>query len=275
VVSESTANWLLTLAYDGTVYAGWQQQPEQATVQGLLHEQLARLFAQPVRAEGCSRTDAGVHALAQQVTVRPPASPAIAAENCQRALGHALPPDIRLLALREMDDNDFHARFSGVGKAYVYVLHNGGLASPFLPRYCWAQTRPLDVEAMRRASAALIGRHDFTTFSAASPQAAADPVRTIARIELMAFGDFVCIVVVGDGFLYRMVRRIAGCLVSVGIGRLAAGQVAGLLDACDRNAGFRTAPPQGLFLDAVFYNRREQDDYACSQLPFLRLAGLS
>lgn len=266
-------NWLLTIAYDGTDYAGWQTQPNAVTVQGTIEEQLFRLYQQPVEAAGCSRTDSGVHALSQHATVHPPATPAIGADNVRRALQRALPSTIQLLDL-VTKPAQFHARFNAVGKAYVYVLHAGPLKSPFIGRYSWEQPEHLDLAAMQSAAPPLCGRQDFTTFSANSGMPDRDHVRCVHRIDFRRIGNFICVVVVGDGFLYRMVRRIVGFLVAVGGGRLSPDCTTTLLTKRDRNAGFNTAPPHGLFLDSVFYTHNAMKAYHLRQLPFLQWLSL-
>ncbi len=270
---DSTRNWLLTLAYKGTAYAGWQIQPGSATIQGKLEDALSDLFGSPIRVSGCSRTDAGVHALDQRATLRLPLTPSISPENTLRALNGRLPDDIHIIAIDEMPP-EFHARYNAVGKAYTYVIHVGDMVSPFLRDCCWQVRHELNPAAMERTAGMLIGTHDFTTFSAAGSTPDQDPVKTLDRIPMERVGSFLMIIVIGDSFLYKMVRRLVGYLVEVGRGRLDCGDAPHLLEARDRNVGFDTAPAAGLFLDRVFYNETEFCDYLPQQLPFLRLSDL-
>ncbi|MDP7395996.1 MAG: tRNA pseudouridine(38-40) synthase TruA [Lentisphaeria bacterium] len=266
------ANWRFTIAYDGTAYAGWQIQPADQTVQGRLHDCLSRLFQAEVTVAGCSRTDSGVHALCQVATFHPPPKSPIPATDAHRALRQMLPPDIRLLATEVMPDG-FHARHDAVGKCYTYVLHRGELQSPFVPRYCWIRPAAFDIHAMGAAAKQLVGRYDFTTFSATSDDPGCTPVKTLTRLDMREHGRFLLVTVVGDSFLYKMVRRLVGFLVAVGRGQLDAGHTARIRDAGERNAGFDTAPPQGLFLEQVFYDEAELQAFTPGDLPFLQLMG--
>ncbi len=271
-----TLNWLLRIAYDGTAYNGWQvQRPGVLTIQGILERRLKRLYGQPLRTFGVSRTDSGVHALDQRVTVHAPATPPIPVPSLRQALNHGVPPDIRILDITEMPIG-FHARHDAVGKAYTYLIHRGNLASPFHCRYCWPVYHTLDVAPMRLAAAQLIGTHDFTAFSTNTrgPEMP-DPVKTLHLIEIAEHGPLIRITVIGNSFLYRMMRRIAGYLVSVGRGYTPAEATTSILLARDR-AGLReTAPPQGLFLDRVFYDQEEMLAYRRTTLPYKDLLDMS
>jgi tRNA pseudouridine38-40 synthase len=263
--------WRLTLAYDGTAYAGWQVQPGRATVQGLLNDKLAKLFGAPIRTQATSRTDAGVHALDQQVSAELPAIPPIPPGDALRALGKFLPDDIRVLAIDEAP-LDFHARHAAAGKAYTYLIYRGLLRSPFLGRYAWPVAHPLDPAAMRRAAADLLGEHDFTPFSV-NPRSdePRDPVKTLHRCEVQELDRLLMITVVGNAFLYRMVRRLVGYLVAVGLGKLSPEGTPALFAANARTATFETALAQGLFLDRVFFSPEPLSTYRRTTLPFLDL----
>jgi tRNA pseudouridine38-40 synthase len=258
---------LLTVAYDGTGYSGWQYQPDSPTIQGAVEAKLERLYKQPVAAAGCSRTDAGVHALAQKVTVCPPAAPDVPAENVRRFLNNALAPEIRVRDIAPHPVG-FHSRFDNIGKAYTYLLAPGGHCAPFIHRYVW-ETGRLDMAAMQAAAESLIGTHDFTSFSTSSTSRPDDDtIRTLHRVRVFPLGGMLAISVLGNAFLYRMVRRIAGFLVEVGRGRYSANDVARLIDARDRGA-FQTAPPHGLFLHDVFFDQAELQAFDVTELPFL------
>jgi len=247
----------LTVAYDGTAYAGWQVQPEDhgPTIQGLIEDRLAQLYAnQPMRLHGSGRTDAGVHALGQVAHFRPPERPLIPVAELPRILNGMLPGDIRIRAALPAPD-DFHARYGAAGKAYAYVLHRGG-ADPFAERWSWRQPECTEVAAMRQAARRLTGRHDFSSFTVSRADIG-DAERHLRSIAVRTFGDRLCLCFVGDGFLYKMVRSLTAALVEVGRGRLAPADVAQILSARDRAAAPATAPALGLFLVAVFYSPGE------------------
>jgi tRNA pseudouridine38-40 synthase len=267
--SYTTAEFtlLLTVAYDGTGYSGWQAHRGIRTIQGAVDEKLERLYRLPITAAGCSRTDAGVHALAQKVTVCPPAVPDIPPENVRRFLNNALPPEIRVRDAASRPA-DFHSRFDNIGKAYTYLLAPGGHSAPFINRYIW-ETAHLDPIAMQAAADQLLGTHDFTSFSVSgSSRAEDDTIRTLHRVRVFPIGGLLAISVVGNAFLYRMVRRIVGFLMEVGRGRYCAENVADIFDARDRST-FQTAPPHGLFLHEVFFDEADLQSFEVTELPFL------
>ena len=254
----------LTLAYDGTEYAGWQRQTDHPTIQALVEDALVDIEGHAVTLHGAGRTDAGVHALGQVASVR--LTHPLETLQLGRALNAKLPSDIRILRVDEASD-DFHARFSARGKTYRYRLTTGAAPSPFESRYVWALNQPIDVTSMRAAASQLCGRHDFAAFqTAASEGAPASTVRTISRLrvdtsatpEWLSAGDqpdrqVVTIEVSGDGFLRHMVRTIVGTLVEVGAGRRSTDDVGTVLGSrCRENAG-QTAPASGLFLVSVDY----------------------
>lgn len=243
--------YLLTIAYDGTAYAGWQRQAGVDTVQQRLETAAAVVFGEPVHVEGSSRTDAGVHALGMAAHLRPPRAMPEAA--LAAALNGNLPQDVTVRRARLVAD-DFHARFQARGKRYVYRMVVGR-ERPAIGRnyYHWVR-RPLDLAAMRTAAQALRGRHDFATF-ATNPgyERKHGTVRTVRHLHLLRrpWGLDLCIQ--GDGFLYNMVRAIAGTLIAVGSGRRSPQWVADILLARDRRAGGATAPAAGLYLVSVLY----------------------
>jgi len=248
--AEGPHNYKLTIAYDGTVYAGWQRQQNGISVQQLLEEALARLAGGPVRVHGSGRTDAGVHARAQvascTLTTRHPQL------TIQRALNANLPDDIRVTAIKRVAAG-FHARFSALGKEYRYQIDTGAVADIFLRQYAWHHPRPLDWAAMRRAAKLIIGRHDFTALSANPMRVIDTPVRTVTKLTITRHGHLLTIAVAANGFLYKMVRSIAGALVKVGEGRLTVAQLRALVAGKQRTALVETAPAKGLFLWHVWY----------------------
>jgi tRNA pseudouridine38-40 synthase len=242
-------NIKLTLCYDGTDFHGWQRQPRLRTVQQVLDEALEQLTGTCVATTASGRTDAGVHALGQAVHFL--TASRHSTETFVRALNALLPRDVRVLDAAEMPQS-FHATLDAKSKRYRYEIDNGRIASPFDLRHRWHVRRPLDVAAMRRAGASLLGRHDFRSFETEWPNRMSS-VRTILDLDVERQGDAVTIEVEADGFLYNMVRSIAGTLVLVGSGKRPESWVAEVLAAQARVEAGPTAPPQGLFLVLVRY----------------------
>ncbi len=245
-------NLKLTLQYDGTNYVGWQRQAAGVSIQGLIEEALARIEGGPVTVHGAGRTDAGVHALAQVASVSLTAS--IEAPILARALNAELPRDVRVLAEQEVEPG-FHARFSATGKLYEYRIVNAPIVSPFIQRYVWHVTPPLDIDAMRNAAEPLVGAHDFAAFQG-SGSAVASTERIVRAITWEDGGGYdrpLVMRIEGNGFLRHMVRNIAGTLVEIGMGRWDVSRAAEILASRDRTEAGPTAPPQGLFLVSVDY----------------------
>ncbi len=242
-------NIQLILAYEGTDFRGWQRQTGLRTVQQVLEDGLNQLTGARTSATASSRTDAGVHALGQSVHFLTASNQPT--EIFVRALNAMLPADLRVLSARERPQA-FHATLDARSKRYRYVIENAPIASPFQLRYSWHVYRQLDVDEMARAGALLLGRHDFHSFETDWPNRTSS-VRTILDLSVARSGTFVTIEVEADGFLYNMVRSIAGTLVLVGKGKHPAEWVAEVLKAENRIEAGPTAPPQGLFLVAANY----------------------
>jgi len=249
-----TCTFKITLAYDGTAYAGWQVQPGQATLQGVLETSLEKILGASVRVEGSGRTDAGVHALGQVASFR--VETHLTAEVLLRALNGSTPHDVVVRAVEQVE-SQFHARRDARRKHYRYVIHNAAVADPFVRHYSWHVRLPLDERAMHEAAQALVGRHDFASYQTHGSERQTT-VRTVERIEVARGGvpeeHRLTFDVVADGFLYNMVRNITGTLVEVGRGVKPVAWPGQVLDALDRRAAGPTAPPQGLFLVCVDYD---------------------
>jgi tRNA pseudouridine38-40 synthase len=250
----------LRLAYDGTRYAGWQLQPGRATVQGEVEAALAQLLGRPVRVTGSGRTDAGVHALGQVAHFDDPRG--LPAVRLAPALNAHLPRDVRVLAAAVVPDG-FHARHGARDKTYVYQLHlPGGRGSPpgrlDLPpqrRLAWHSAGGvLDLPAMRRAAALLVGTHDFTALSKRMDDGRGTR-RHVSAVRVLRAPHGVRVFATADGFLYGMVRLLSGLLLEVGRGRRAAGDVPALLAAADRSRAPPALPAQALCLWRVRYGR--------------------
>ncbi len=244
----------LVIAYDGSAYSGWQRQDGFDTVQERLEEAVTVLTGESIAVHGAGRTDAGVHALGQAAHARLPA--AWEPDVLRSALNGNLPRDIAVLRVRP-EAPEFHARFSAVAKRYVYRF----VVAPVrpvvgVPFHHWCR-RPLDVRAMRAAARALVGRHDFASF-ASNPgyRRTRGTVRTVHHLHVMRRPHGVDVMVQGDGFLYNMVRTMAGTLRDVGSGKLRAEAAPQILAARDRAAAGPTLEPGGLFLVRVLYARR-------------------
>ena len=242
-------NIKLIVQYDGTDYAGFQVQPDVPTIQGALEEALARLLKHDVRIRAASRTDAGVHAIGQVVTVQTNA--AIPAQSVADALDDALPEAITVPAGAEVAA-EFHPQYDAVAKLYSYRILNRREASPFIGRYAWHVRRPLDVEAMAAAAEMLLGRHDFSAFEASGSRVA-DKVRTLERLDCERHGEVVEVWARADGFLYMMVRNIVGTLAEVGLGRMSPDAFGDVLASRDRANAGPTAATHGLCLVRVDY----------------------
>lgn len=240
---------LFTIAYDGTAYVGWQRQPASAgvSVQGLIEEAHAQ-FAGHASVAGASRTDAGVHALAQAASVTSQAEPPV--DAIRRAMNVTLPPDVRVLEVKEMP-RGFHARYHAKRKSYRYRVDPSPVQLPFQRHYSWHLPYPYDLQAMRDAAARFAGTHDFASLQAAGASVLGT-VRTLTRVEVLEQRDgTLAIEVDGDGFLRHMVRTMAGTLMDVGHGRRPAHSIDAMLASRDRAQAGRTAPPHGLFLTGV------------------------
>jgi tRNA pseudouridine38-40 synthase len=239
------------VSYDGTAYAGWQAQPDHPAVQGLLTKLARDLCGPDARVTGASRTDAGVHALRQTVSLT--AATTLPPGAILGALNAALPRDIRVIESSEAAAT-FHARRSALGKRYVYVVDNSRVGSPLRRAFAWHVPQPLDVDAMRRALGPLAGRHDFSAFRAAAG-AAAQPVCVVRGLHVFRRRDCVSLWISADRFLHHMVRVIVGSAVDVGRGARPADSLARALASRERRLAGPTAPARGLVLVRVVYPR--------------------
>lgn len=259
--------WYLSLSYDGTAYHGWQIQPGQCTVQGQLQERLRRLFRDnELRTVGSSRTDAGVHALDQRVSFEATFPGELDSEQLKFILNRWLPDDI-LVNWAEERPPGFSARFDNHGKAYTYVIATKRL-SPLFTRFAWPYHRPLDTGAMAEAALLLEGEQNFQSFAVNPKREIESWVRRLHRVQVLECDGLVCVNVVGESFLYKMVRSIVGWLVCVGAGRARPADTTTVLAARNRCAAAESAPSQGLFLARVFSAVDEWQDYTADIPPF-------
>lgn len=235
---------MLTVAYDGTAYSGFQEQDNARTIEGEVNRCLGELLGEEIRVIGGSRTDAGVHALCNVAVFDTEAR--IPGEKISYALNQRLPEDIRIRESKEMPDG-FHPRHCESRKTYEYKIINDKFPIPTKRLYGHFTYVPLDEERMREAAAYLIGEHDFKSFCSAGSQALST-VRTIYDIQVTREGEEISIRVTGNGFLYNMVRIIAGTLMDAGKGLWEPEHMEDILEAKDRSAAGPTAPACGLML---------------------------
>ena len=251
---EGMRRFRLTVEYDGTAYSGWQRQQNGPSVQQTLEEALRELTLEEAHIVGSSRTDAGVHALGLCAHVD--SATRIPPEKLSFALNTMLPADIRVRSSMLAPDG-FHARYSACGKVYRYSFYNARHDRAVARQYSAHVPLPLDEARMQLEADALVGTHDFAAF-AASGSVAKSTVRTIYRAQVARRGDEVTLLVLGDGFLYNMVRIIAGTLMEVGTGKRECGAIARAIETGDRLLLGQTAPARGLTLLAALYEGDEE-----------------
>ena len=239
----------LIVAYDGTNYCGWQVQPNGITIEGVLNEALSRLLGEDIRVTGASRTDSGVHSLGNVAIFD--TDTRIPAEKISYALNQRLPDDIVVQESCEVA-SDWHPRHCNSTKTYEYRILNRTFPMPTRRLDTYFVHWKLDIPAMQRASGYLEGTHDFKSFCSVNT-AVEDTVRTIYSCEVTTEDDLITIRVKGSGFLYNMVRIIAGTLLHVGMGRLKPEDISQILDAKNREAAGPTAPAHGLTMIGIRY----------------------
>jgi tRNA pseudouridine38-40 synthase len=247
--AQQLQRWKCVCAYDGTAFAGWQSQAGGTAIQDVIEARLAQIFQTSLRIHGSGRTDAGVHAHGQVFHFD--AAWSHGAAKLLTAARAGLPPAIQLKTLAAVPPS-FHARFSATGKRYDYHVHLGD-ADPFTRPYCWVVFKPLDLAAMQTVAAILRGQHDFRAFTALNGPEREDTVRNLRRLDVVRRGRALRITAEAEGFLYKMVRSLAGVLMAVGEGRLQPEEVRAILRGRVRVPAVQTAPAQGLFLTKVFY----------------------
>ncbi|MFM2300599.1 MAG: tRNA pseudouridine(38-40) synthase TruA [Pseudomonadota bacterium] len=240
----------LTLEFDGTPFMGLQRQPHGPSVQQALEDALHAITGERATLHAAGRTDAGVHALAMRAHTD--VAKAIAPFRLMEALNfHLRPAPIAVLDCAEVAD-DWHARFSCLGREYLYRIANRRAPLTLDRNRAWQVHQPLDAAAMHRAAQALVGRHDFTTFRSAHCQSQS-PLKTLDRLDVERVGDEIHIRTAARSFLHHQVRSMVGCLALVGMGRWEEAQVAAALAACDRTALGLNAPPDGLYFTRALY----------------------
>ena len=245
----------LTVAYDGTNYHGWQFQPASPTIEGELNKHLSELLKEEITVIGASRTDSGVHAMCNVAVFDTKAQ--IPAPKISYALNQRLPEEIRVRKSEEVPF-DFHPRKQATKKTYEYKILNEEFPNPVERLYAHFTYVPLDEMKMQEAAGYLIGEHDFQSFCAAG-STAESTVRKIYDIRVKRIGSMISIRVTGNGFLYNMVRIIAGTLMEVGKGKFTPQQMKEILEAKDRTKAGPTAPAKGLMLLEYEFETEEKN----------------
>lgn len=238
-----------TLSYRGGNFCGWQTQPEKRTVQGVMTEAAEKVLGDGTTVTGCSRTDSGVHAKGFVALIK--AEKEIEPSQLVRALNANLPDDVAVTSC-ETAEEDFHPRYSVKAKTYEYVIYDGEREDPFENGLSCRYRHRIDEKKLNEEAAYVIGRQDFRAFMAAGSKVT-DTVRTVYECEVRREGDRVYIRITGDGFLYNMVRIIAGTLVMIWEKGLPSSEMAEIISSCDRSRAGMTFPPEGLYLMKVTY----------------------
>ena len=241
----------MTVAYDGTNYCGWQIQPNGITIEEVLNTHLTRLLGEEIKVTGASRTDSGVHSLGNVCIFD--TNTRIPAEKISYALNQKLPEDIVVQGSEEVDEN-FHPRFSKSKKTYEYRILNRTFRMPTRRLDTYFYHYPLDIAKMQEAAKYLEGEHDFKSFCSSDSQVNTT-VRTIYSCIVDKEDEIIKIRVKGNGFLYNMVRNIAGTLIKVGAGDISPEEMVNILEARDRSTAGPTAPAHGLTMIGLEYEK--------------------
>ena len=245
-------NYRCIIQYDGTNYEGWQKQNRtEETVQGKFEKALLKVTGEEVAVIGAGRTDSGVHSLGQTANFH--LKTPWACHDLETALNEELPDTVNIEKLEKTDDR-FHSRFDAVRKKYRYRIRTGAHKNVFDRRFVWQYGKPLDTEAMKKGAAYLVGRHDFTAFCG-NKKMKKSKVRTVESVTIETKGDEMSVIFVGDGFLQGMVRIMTGTLVEIGEGKRKAEDIPLIFTSLSRERAGFTAPPQGLILESVSYDK--------------------
>lgn len=245
--------YILTLAYKGTAFCGWQVQPGKRTVQAVLQDSCERVFGTRPDITGCSRTDSGVHAKGFVALASFSGdAPAIPADSLPQALNAALPDDVAVVAA-EAAPEGFHPRYSAKSKEYIYTVRNSRLRDPFTDEFAWLYPRRLDEEALNAICKAFTGKKDFRAFMAAGSKIK-DTVRTVYAFSARREGDMIYFTARADGFLYNMVRIMVGTAAEACVNGFGPERIEEIIASLDRSEAGMTAPAKGLCLNRVFYD---------------------
>ncbi len=251
-IAQEKRNLLLDISYDGSGYHGWQIQKNAKSVQEVFQKNLEKVLKEKVDIKGCSRTDSFVHANMYCVNFK--TSNKIKAENLVYAMNRVLPDDICVKNAILVSD-DFNARYSCTGKEYIYKIWNCKIKNPFLQKYALHYWYDLKIDTLNEAAKFFIGTHDFTSFSTVDKKREAiNMIRTIKNLKIEKNENIVTVTVSADGFLYNMVRIIIGTLLRISQGKINPKDIPEIINLKNRKYAGTTAPPQGLYLNKVFYD---------------------
>ncbi len=245
----------MTIRYLGTAYSGWQVQVNAPSVQQTLQDAVEKLFGVRENIVGCSRTDAGVHANMYCCNIRTGST--LPCEVVVRGLNAHLPEDMAVLSCEEVGF-DFHARYDCTGKEYIYIIRNSQIRDPFMINRCWDFKKKIDADFLNEQAEAFCGEHDFKAFCSAG-SSVQSTVRKVDYFTVERNGDSIIMSVKANGFLYNMVRIMVGTLTDITLGRIQSGTVPEIIASLDRSSAGITAPPQGLYLNRVFYSGVDKD----------------
>lgn len=241
--------FLLKISYDGTAYHGWQVQPNGITVQQIMCEKLNELTKEKINVTGCSRTDAGVHA--NEFYCHFDTFYTLPEIAYVKGLNAILPDDIAVKTCRKVD-SDFHARYNAKSKEYIYKFYDGDSPNPFLKRYTLSVPTKLNVDLMAEFCEKMVGTYDFSGFSS-SKRTVTDTVRTVQACSVVREGDVVTLKIAADGFLYNMVRIVAGTALDVSNGKIKSADIIDIINSKQRERAGATLPPHALYLNKVIY----------------------
>ena len=244
---------LLKIRYHGAAFVGWQVQKNGKSVQEQMQDAIEEIFGTRVGVTGCSRTDSGVHAMEYCLCFDPPRPMEL--KRVAFALNSVLPESISVLSCEEVDE-EFHPRYHAVAKEYIYRFYDTPSPDPFKNGLAFHDHKGLNVELMNRAASHFVGTHDFKGFMSTGSKIE-DTVRTIYHASVSRVGDDIIFRVVGDGFLYNMVRIMAGTLLFISMGRIDEAKLPEIIAAGERSAAGKTMPAYGLYLNKVYYNEKE------------------
>ncbi len=247
-------NILIKISYDGSRFHGWQIQDNALTVQQCFQESIAKILGACPDIKACSRTDAGVHARVFCISMH--VDTPVTNERLRSALNHFFPSFMACLSVETVAD-DFHARYSCLGKEYEYIIWNKEVRNPFLDGRALHYWYPIDEKLMDEAAKHYIGMHDFTSFCTLDARKLGDMTRTVYNAGVRREGDMVIFSVAADGFLYNMVRIMLGTLLRVQQRKFVPDDIPRILEKRDRKAAGPTAEPYGLYLNRVFYDKKE------------------
>lgn len=242
-------NFKLLMSYNGTAYHGFQRQKNAIAIQQILEETIESITKEKTTVYGCSRTDTGVHA--NEYCFNFYHNNSITCGGIIRALNGRLPDDIGVFSCEEMPQ-DFHARYNCKGKEYIYKIHNSVIKNSFLNNMVYRYWYPIDENLLNKTAQSFVGTHDFKAFCSADSTKECT-IRTIHYFNVERDGDIVTMTVKGDGFLYNMVRIMVGTLLFVNEGKIKPDELSKIIEGKDRTKAGKTAPPQGLYLNKVFY----------------------